>query len=119
MQPVIKLKNVHKVYETGDVPVKALRGVSLDIEPGEFVALVGASGSGKSTLMNLLGCLDRPTSGSYRLDGRDIASLGRAQLAHLRNEKLGFVFQGFNLLKRYTALENVELPMLYAGMPAR
>jgi putative ABC transport system ATP-binding protein len=115
MPPVIGLENVTKVYDSGDVQVQALRGVSLTIHPGEFVAIVGASGSGKSTLMNVLGCLDRPTSGAYRFEGQDVGRLNRTQLSHLRNRKLGFVFQGFNLLKRQSALENVELPLLYAG----
>jgi putative ABC transport system ATP-binding protein len=118
MKPVIELKNVQKTYDAGDVKVHALRGVTLDIAAGEFVAIIGASGSGKSTLMNLLGCLDRPSVGTYLFDGQDVSKLGRTELAHLRNRKLGFVFQGFNLLKRYTAMENVELPMLYAGMSA-
>ncbi len=113
MAPVVQIKNIHKIYESGEVPVHAVRGVSLDIERGEFVALMGASGSGKSTLMNVLGCLDRPTKGTYLLDGIDIDKLDRNELADLRNQKLGFVFQGFNLLSRTTALENVELPMLY------
>ena len=113
MKPVIKLEDVHKTYQTGEVEVKAVRGVSLEIMPGEFVALMGASGSGKSTMMNALGCLDRPTSGRYFLDGIDISQLNRDELADIRNQKIGFVFQGFNLLSRTTALENVELPMLY------
>ena len=113
MAPVVQIKDIHKIYESGEVPVHAVRGVSLDIHRGEFVALMGASGSGKSTLMNMLGCLDRPTRGSYLLDGIDIGKLDRNELADLRNQKLGFVFQGFNLLARTTALENVELPMLY------
>jgi putative ABC transport system ATP-binding protein len=113
MAPVVQIKDIHKVYESGEVPVHAVRGVSLDIQKGEFVALMGASGSGKSTLMNMLGCLDRPTRGTYLLDGIDIGKLDRNELADLRNQKLGFVFQGFNLLARTTALENVELPMLY------
>jgi putative ABC transport system ATP-binding protein len=114
MQPVVKLTNIHKTYSNGEIEVRAVRGVSLDIQRGEFVALMGASGSGKSTLMNLLGCLDRPTSGSYHLDGIDVSGLDRNERADIRNQKLGFVFQGFNLLARTTALENVELPMLYA-----
>jgi putative ABC transport system ATP-binding protein len=111
--PVVKIQELHKIYESGEVPVHAVRGVSLDIQRGEFVALMGASGSGKSTLMNMLGCLDRPTRGTYLLDGIDISKLDKNELADLRNQKLGFVFQGFNLLSRTTALENVELPMLY------
>ncbi|MBI3887056.1 MAG: ABC transporter ATP-binding protein [Opitutae bacterium] len=114
MPAVVQLDEVHKIYESGEIPVHAVRGVSLTIEPGDFVAVMGASGSGKSTLMNLLGCLDRPTKGRYLLDGTDASSLDRNQLADIRNRKLGFVFQGFNLLARTTALENVELPMLYA-----
>jgi putative ABC transport system ATP-binding protein len=113
MAPVVQIRDIHKIYESGEIPVHAVRGVSLDIMRGEFVALMGASGSGKSTLMNVLGCLDRPTKGSYLLDGIDIDKLDRNELADLRNQKLGFVFQGFNLLARTTALENVELPMLY------
>jgi putative ABC transport system ATP-binding protein len=113
MAPVVQIKDIHKIYESGEVPVHAVRGVSLDIQKGEFVALMGASGSGKSTLMNLLGCLDRPTRGTYLLDGIDVSKLEKNELADIRNQKLGFVFQGFNLLARTTALENVELPMLY------
>ncbi len=114
MNPVIKLEEIHKIYHTGEVDVHAVRGVSLDIFPGEFVAVMGSSGSGKSTLMNTLGCLDRPSKGRYLLDGTDVSQLGRDELADIRNEKIGFVFQGFNLLARTSALENVELPMLYA-----
>jgi putative ABC transport system ATP-binding protein len=113
MTPVVKIEEIHKIYDSGEVPVHAVRGVTLDIVKGEFVALMGASGSGKSTLMNLLGCLDRPTRGRFYLDGIDISQLDKNELADLRNQKLGFVFQGFNLLSRTTALENVELPMLY------
>jgi putative ABC transport system ATP-binding protein len=115
MQPVVQLNNIQKIYDSGEVKVHAVRGVSTQILPGEFVALMGASGSGKSTLMNLLGCLDRPTSGTYLLDGVDVSGLNRDQLADIRNKKLGFVFQGFNLLSRTTALENTELPMLYGS----
>ena len=110
---VIKLAEIHKIYHTGEVDVHAVRGVSLEIMPGEFVAIMGSSGSGKSTLMNLIGCLDRPTRGNYRLDGIDVSTLDRDMLADIRNQKIGFVFQGFNLLSRTTALENVEMPMLY------
>ena len=110
---VVKLVDVHKTYHTGDVDVHAVRGVSLEIQRGDFVALMGASGSGKSTLMNILGCLDRPTSGRYVLDEADVSALDRDQLADIRNHKLGFVFQSFNLLPRTSARENVELPLLY------
>jgi putative ABC transport system ATP-binding protein len=113
---VIELQNVHKVYDTGEVKVHALRGVSVVIADGEFVAITGASGSGKSTLMNIIGCLDHPTSGTYRIDGQDINCLTPRTLAVLRNRNLGFIFQGFNLLHRHTAVANVELPLLYAGM---
>jgi putative ABC transport system ATP-binding protein len=111
--PVIQLRELVRTYKTGEVEVKAVRGVTLDIQRGEFVAVMGASGSGKSTLMNTLGCLDQPTSGTYLLDGVAVAGLNRKQLARLRNKKLGFVFQGFNLLSRTSALENVELPLFY------
>ena len=113
MSSVVQLEEIHKVYDSGEVPVHAVRGVTLTIGAGEFVAVMGASGSGKSTMMNLLGCLDRPTKGRYLLGGTDVSALDRNELADLRNQKLGFVFQGFNLLSRTTARENVELPMLY------
>ncbi|HEY8995084.1 MAG TPA: ABC transporter ATP-binding protein [Lacunisphaera sp.] len=113
MSAVVTLEDIHKIYDSGEVPVHAVRGVTLNIAAGEFVAVMGSSGSGKSTLMNTLGCLDRPTRGRYLLGGTDVSGLDRNQLADLRNQKLGFVFQGFNLLSRTTARENVELPMLY------
>jgi putative ABC transport system ATP-binding protein len=113
MSAVVQLQDIHKIYDSGEVQVHAVRGVSLEIHRGEFLAVMGASGSGKSTMMNLIGCLDRPTKGAYLLDGVDVSALDRDELADIRNAKLGFVFQGFNLLSRTTALENVELPMLY------
>ncbi len=116
---LIEVSDLTKTYDAGDVPVHALRGVTLSIAAGESVAIMGSSGSGKSTLMNILGCLDRPTSGSYRLNGISVASLARSQLAELRGRFLGFVFQSFNLLARTSALDNVELPLVYAGVPGR
>src|SRR5580692_3308812 len=110
---LIELRDLSKTYDLGEVKVAALKGVSLDIEEGEFVALIGPSGSGKSTLMNTLGCLDRPGGGSYRLSGQEVAGMNAEQLAHVRNRRIGFVFQNFNLLSRTTALENVEVPLLY------
>ncbi len=119
MRPVIALENVEKTYDTGGVKVHALRGIDLSVYPGEYVAIRGASGSGKSTMMNVLGCLDRPTSGSFMFNGRDVSRLSRNELSVVRNREMGFVFQGFNLLKRYSALENVELPLIYSGVPER
>jgi len=114
---VIELEQVHKFYDLGEVQVHALRGVSLQIQEGEMVAVMGASGSGKSTLMNILGCLDKPSKGTYLLDGVDITNMTKVDLARIRNSKIGFVFQQFNLLSRTSALENVELPTIYAGLP--
>ena len=115
---IIKTENLKKIYDTGKIQVEALRSVNLEIEEKEYVAVMGASGSGKSTLMNILGCLDRLTEGKYILDGVDISTLADTNLAAIRNKKIGFVFQAFNLLPRLTALGNVELPMIYAGIPA-
>jgi len=115
-EPVIRLENIYKTYDLGEIQVQALRGVSLEIRAGEFVAVMGPSGSGKSTVMNILGCLDRPTKGRYFLDGVDVSGMSKDELARIRNRKLGFVFQQFNLLARTSALENVELPTVYAGI---
>ncbi len=116
-EPVIEMRDLTRVYKTGDVEVRALRGVTLSIYPGEIVAIMGTSGSGKSTLMNTLGCLDRPTSGMYRLAGQEVGLLNPAQRAKIRNRNIGFVFQSFHLLSRTSALENVELPLQYEGVP--
>ena len=119
MNEVIRVKDLQKIYRMGDVEVPALRGINLIIERGEFVAVMGSSGSGKSTFMNILGCLDRPTSGHYWLEGEEVSSLSGDDWAHIRNKRIGFVFQGFNLLSRTTALENVELPMMYNGFAGK
>src|ERR1700756_886497 len=116
---VIEIKDLVKDYNLGEVPVHVLKGISFQIERGDFVSIMGPSGSGKSTLMNILGCLDKPTSGTYVLDGISVAQLGRDELAEIRNRKIGFVFQQFNLLARTSALENVELPLVYTETPAR
>lgn len=115
MNELIRVRGLHKIYRIGDIEVPALRGIDLEICRGEFVAVMGASGSGKSTFMNILGCLDRPTRGAYFLEGQEVGSLSPEQWAHIRNRKIGFVFQGFNLLARTSALENVELPLMYNG----
>jgi len=115
--PTIRLENIHKFYDLGEIQVHALRGVSMQMQAGEFVAVMGSSGSGKSTLMNILGCLDKPSRGQYFLDGKDVSGLTKSELAKIRSQKIGFVFQQFNLLSRTSALENVELPTIYAGVP--
>jgi len=117
--PLIEVKNLNKTYKMGDMELQAVKDVTLSLENGDFIAIMGASGSGKSTFMNIIGCLDYPTSGEYFLDGKNVTSLGRDELASIRNLKIGFVFQGFNLVSRTSALENVELPMIYKGVPQK
>lgn len=119
MEPLIQVRDLVKIYHLGEVEVEALRGISLSIEQGEFVAIMGASGSGKSTFMNILGFLDQPTRGEYLLEGRSGANLSRDELAEIRNQEIGFVFQGFNLLSRTSAIENVQLPLIYAQVPSK
>ncbi|MGZ8434949.1 MAG: ABC transporter ATP-binding protein [Candidatus Binatia bacterium] len=119
MSEVIRVQDLQKIYRMGDVEVPALRGINLTIDRGEFVAVMGSSGSGKSTFMNIIGCLDRPTGGNYWLEGEEVAALSADEWAHIRNKRIGFVFQGFNLLSRTTALENVELPMMYNGFAGK
>jgi len=114
---MIRIKDMYKIYKMGDNEVHALAGVSMHIKPHEFVSIIGPSGSGKSTLMNMIGCLDVPTSGTYYIEGVEVSTLNESQLARLRNEKIGFIFQGFNLLPRLSAIENVELPLIYMGVP--
>ena len=116
---IIQMESIRKIYDTGKVKVEALKGIDLAVAPGEFVAIVGPSGSGKSTLMNLIGCLDTPTDGRYRLGGEDVAKLDRDQLADVRNRRVGFVFQGFNLLPQITAFENVEMPLVFGGVSVK
>jgi putative ABC transport system ATP-binding protein len=117
--PIIRMEEIRKVYDTGKVKVEALKGISLEVRRGEFVAVVGPSGSGKSTLMNLIGCLDTPTAGRYLLGGEDVSEFERDELADVRNRRVGFVFQNFNLLPQITAFENVEMPLLFGGVPAK